>query len=106
MSDLVERLRQWAKSDGGEIWTEAANRINYLEGVCESQQTSNESLAKIIEGLETKYEALMGRYNDLLCQVAIKHPNESRHDTAKRYIRQAEEISDDQKVAMKEDDDE
>ena len=34
------------------------------------------------------YKAL---YHDLLLQVVRKHPSETRHETAKRYIKQAEE---------------
>jgi hypothetical protein len=39
----------------------AADRIDYLEGVCESQQASNESLAKIIEELEAKLKRIEDR---------------------------------------------
>jgi hypothetical protein len=42
------------------------------------------------------YEAL---YNELLYQVARKHPNETRHETALRYIRQAETGDDTPKCA-------
>lgn len=33
------------------------------------------------------------RYHELLYAVASKHPNESRHDTALRYINNAESAS-------------
>jgi len=36
--------------------------------------------------------ALEDRYNELLYAVARKFPGESRHETALRYIRQAEEV--------------
>ena len=36
------------------------------------------------------YQAL---YFELILAVGMKHPNESRHQTALRYIRQAEESS-------------
>lgn len=36
-------------------------------------------------------EDYKGLYHDLIMQVGDKHPNETRHETAKRYIRQAEE---------------
>jgi hypothetical protein len=42
------------------------------------------------------------RYNELLYAVAKKHPDETRHETALRYIRQAEQPKDDQCHAMKE----
>ena len=53
--------------------------------------------AKQISGLvareierEDKVQRLEKDYNDLIYQVATKFPNESRHETAKRYIQQAE----------------
>jgi hypothetical protein len=36
------------------------------------------------------FEELEAKYNELLFAVAHKHPGESRHETALRYIRQAE----------------
>lgn len=36
------------------------------------------------------YEELSRKYQELLYQVSIKHPGETRHETALRYIRQAE----------------
>jgi hypothetical protein len=35
-------------------------------------------------------EFVSAKYYELLYQVACKHPNETRHETALRYIRQAE----------------
>lgn len=35
-------------------------------------------------------DALREKYNDLLYEVATKFPDESRHETAKRYIGQME----------------
>ena len=32
-------------------------------------------------------------YFDLIFEVGIKHPDETRHETAKRYIQQAEQFS-------------
>lgn len=34
------------------------------------------------------------KYNELLMAVARKFPNETRHETALRYIREAEKLSD------------
>ena len=42
------------------------------------------------------YKAL---YHDLLMQVARKHPEETRHETARRYIQQAERGDDTLKTA-------
>jgi len=46
--------------------------------------------------LEIENQRLRALYDDLIYQVANKHPNESRHETAKRYIMQAEQPSDNQ----------
>jgi hypothetical protein len=40
-----------------------------------------------------KVEALESRYNELLLAVGNKHPGETRHQTALRYLRQAEDTS-------------
>ena len=37
---------------------------------------------------------LVGKYHELIYEVATKFPNESRHDTALRYIRERENGSD------------
>jgi hypothetical protein len=37
-----------------------------------------------------KVERLQGLYNDLLYQVEQKHPDETRHETARRLIREAQ----------------
>lgn len=42
------------------------------------------------------------KYNELLYAVATKHPGESRHETALRYIRQAETSSNNCQAAAKE----
>lgn len=41
-----------------------------------------------VEALTGEVERLGALYHDLLYQVASKFPGESRHDTAKRYINQ------------------
>ena len=48
---------------------------------------SNAKKAEVIEGLREKY-------NDLIMEVERKYPNETRHETAKRYIREREAIAD------------
>ena len=44
-----------------------------------------------IKALEAENERLMEQYNSLIFEVSYKFPGESRHDTAKRYIREREE---------------
>lgn len=51
----------------------------------------------LVESLErTRNERDEARklYDDLLFAVERKHPNESRHETARRYIRNAESLVD------------
>ena len=43
------------------------------------------------QGLEEENKRLMEQYNSLIFEVSYKFPGESRHDTAKRYIREREE---------------
>ena len=40
--------------------------------------------------LQAQLAEVRESYNDLIMQVSIKHPNETGHETAKRYIRNAE----------------
>jgi hypothetical protein len=44
-----------------------------------------------IEELEAENKRLREQYNSLIFEVSYKFPGESRHDTAKRYIREREE---------------
>ena len=46
---------------------------------------------KRIEELEAENKRLREQYNSLIFEVSYKFPGESRHDTAKRYIREREE---------------
>jgi len=67
MSNLLERMKAYSRAlrhHGDErtmqaaIVEEAADRIQYLEGVIRSQRDSNQSLAKLIEQLEAKLDAV------------------------------------------------
>ena len=40
--------------------------------------------------LEAERDRLRDAYNELIYEVATKHPDESRHETAKRYIHERE----------------
>lgn len=64
-------------------------------------------LANTVLDLERKladaskaYAATSGQYMDLLYAVAKSHPGESRHETAKRYILNAERGSDAASAAL------
>ena len=43
------------------------------------------------EWLEDDFERLEEKYYELICAVAKKHPGETRHETALRYIRESEQ---------------
>lgn len=44
--------------------------------------------------LKKRYDELSFKYNELLMQVHRKFPDETRHETAKRYIMEAEKYGD------------
>lgn len=55
-------------------------------------EAENERLRADLQGAEqrTNNESILELYHDLLYQVETKFPNETRHETAKRLIRNAE----------------
>ena len=65
-------------------------RIAELEQELAVERESNEAFSNRIEELHKQNQRIRDSYYDLIMQVAIKHPNESRHETAKRYITQSE----------------
>lgn len=83
-------------------WTK---RIEELEKMVDNLHSVIESDEKLVEELTEKLKAteeemlfwrresrrLRGQYNSLIFEVSHKFPGESRHDTAKRYIREREE---------------
>jgi hypothetical protein len=93
-TEQVSRVRMMAEDDG-ETWDLSDNDKAALRAV----------LAKLAEpvggaspapGWQDDYKAL---YHELLYEVVKKHPGESRHQTAKRYIREHETPSDHQAKA-------
>jgi len=69
--------RQWCEDDIGSDWGDPdcdAKAVRYIR-------------ADIVEA---ERDALREKYYDLLYQVQTKHPDESRHETAKRYIHQSQ----------------
>ena len=60
---------------------------NYVTcDLCRAQHWPQEVIGK----LQAENEELKNKYYDLLLQVAKKFPDESRHETAKRYIQERE----------------
>ena len=77
--------------------------IAELEAENERLEKENNTLREIIQPRTeqviewaAKYAQMRELYNDLIYQVANVHPNESRHETAKRYIMEAEQPSNNQ----------
>ena len=84
---------------------EWVKRIEELGKMVDDQRSVIESDEKLVEELTEKLKAteeemlfwrresrrLREQYNSLIFEVSYKFPGESRHDTAKRYIREREE---------------
>ena len=70
--------------------------INLQEGHCEVETIIDDLIIAedTAEKLKARAEKVESLYYELLYQVGIKHPNESRHDTALRYLRNAEKSGD------------
>jgi hypothetical protein len=69
--------------------------IEEYRDACSNNHFYVEAKQAIIDYVERekKEELLLhNKYNNLIMAVASKYPNESRHDTALRYIKEAENI--------------
>lgn len=64
--------------------------VAYREELLDQYEGERGTWGRIIEDQRHTIETLKQKYNDLLFEVQTKHPGESRHQTAQRYIRQAE----------------
>ena len=83
LARCVEAL--WSANES--LWNNALNdAARKLEQVIASLPASAQATAKVLAAAKETQE----KYNELLYGVSIKHPNETRHETALRYIRQAE----------------
>ena len=80
----------WCKENGGKFTDCTGCEIAELEQELAVERESNEAFSNRIEELHKQNQRIRDSYYDLIMQVAIKHPNESRHETAKRYITQSE----------------
>lgn len=65
-----------------------------LEDEWTKAATLNDDQAARIAKLEAENAELRKNYDELIMAVARKFPNETRHQTALRYINQAESVSD------------
>ena len=79
MSGLTKNVREWLEAEP--CFGEAGNLAHdfMLLLVDESEQ------------LQAERDRYKEKYEDLIYCVASKFPNESRHETAKRYIQQREQ---------------
>ena len=80
------------------------NCVNFIKFALDSMETKLEEKEREVEVNEKAYlwekeqkdllkaenERLLEKYNELLMGVSMKFPDESRHETALRYIKQAE----------------
>lgn len=79
-----------------EATMESIERVQNTDTI-ELLKTTTDALIRKCEALRDECEALRDDrdeaqrlHQELLFEVATKHPRESRHETALRYIRQAE----------------
>lgn len=90
IEDCQTKTRELSKQHG---------RISELEEL--KDRILNQTTSDMCD-LRMEIKELRAKYNDLLYQVASKFPGETRHETAKRYIEQAE-MSDDGPAQEQED---
>ena len=64
--------------------------LGYFFGVLMADSKKNDEIARLIHGYEAELSACKERYNELIMAVVYKFPNETRHQTALWYIREAE----------------
>lgn len=113
MSRQPEALRLADELDsvvGGALCNRAAAELRRLHAECdalraklivaeEAAERCKEVCDMTSEGWRAECDALRAKYDDLILSVGNKCPGESRHETAKRYIYQAERADSNQKAA-------
>jgi hypothetical protein len=93
MKAHYQQIDQWHRKRGldphHQILTEPVMRhIERLEGRVQALEGALE--LDTMARLKTALLDLQRKYNELLFEVSTKFPHESRHETALRYIKQAE----------------
>lgn len=83
---LAEPLHKEIEELRAQLADTEASRQEYIR-LFHEQERENDALEK-------KYSAVSSAYNELIMAVGRKFPGEIRHDTALRYIKRAEELSD------------
>lgn len=83
-TDVEERITTYTPM----LWVSMSDDERYGEYIRVKQKVlALEALGRPLVALAADYKTL---YFELLYQVGMKHPNETRHETALRYLRQAE----------------
>lgn len=105
MSDLSERMRErgdnpyLAPDANGEVMLEWADEVAALEAKLAEHEADagGTPMTKGEQGLMTELakckarcERLERDYSELIMEVVTKHESETRHETARRYIHEAE----------------
>ena len=91
MSDLIDMLQAASRDDrlaDGMLYRKAAEEIQRLSDELTKWRKGLNSISYDTKNAEI--QNLKSKYHELLYQVEKNFPNESRHETALRYIRQAE----------------
>ena len=73
-------------------YTALEQRLAVAEQSLDGLQTYLSLLVDERDQLKAELEAARAKYHELIFQVGIVHPGETRHETALRYLRQAEDI--------------
>lgn len=87
--ELVARDKAWQERDT--LQQQLAEVTTERDGWAVYHDDDEPSWRHRAEKLEQQLAAREGQYNDLIMQVGKKFPDESRHETAKRYIQQHEQ---------------
>jgi Cft2 family RNA processing exonuclease len=70
------------------------SRIKVLETEIKDRHEAEQVALKELFDSDEHIKVLEGKYNELIFAVHNKYPNESRHETTLRYIRNAENPTD------------
>lgn len=65
-----------------------------MEQIAKGLRDERKTYSKLVKKQQAEIDELKKKYGELLFAVSIKHPDESRHETALRYIQQAEQQQD------------
>jgi hypothetical protein len=95
--EIEEAVKDWHKvadQRSAEIIRLEAERDRLKERVEWFEKSGGVAVHAEVFKLRARHAALVEKYNELLYSVGNKYPDESRHETALRYIRNAEKPTD------------